>query len=387
MFASHALPPPSTFGHEHPPLRITSDSARPQPQGGCHYQNSAGQGVRCRCQTYQHNRSLPGNTCDCGHSACYHSQVNDERRLSPDRIVSALAEKVRKLEDIVVKERETRNNMALRERQSWEREVRLLREALVPFYHSESEMKRRLAQLEHRSLNNDEDHFQLKERMSAIEEVNTSLERRMQQPGSSHPRKRKASLDHETVVVMSPESNYTYSSSSIASDTTSISTQRSPQPPSPISLPVPIAMTVASPRSSGVLNLKPKLPPELVYPGQLTQQLDSDIEPRSSGFLSLDLTERLRRHKLSPNPAEVLPGTVSGLNHIYHKSPSTISSGLPSPPHSKIPSRALPVSGLLSTGTRNDKEARSPKRHKQQSDGMLALEILANATVQQPTVH
>lgn len=388
MFASNALPPPATFGHEHRPLRLTSESSRPQPQGGCHFQHSPGPSQRCLCQTYQHNRSLQGNVCDCGHSACYHTQTNIERRLSPDRVINALLEKVKKLEDIVIKERELRNSEISRERQAWEREVRVLREALAPFYQSESEMKRRLMQLEDRLDSSYDEQSRLKERVVAIDDASMTLERRVEDVELYKKRKRKASLIHETNSVMSPESSYTYTSSSAASDATSVSTQRSPQPPSPMNLPVPVSTSVASPRSSGVLHLKSGPRYGHAYQPHKVQLPSPVDEPRSSGFLSIDLAERLRKHKLSPSSnAEVLPSISATTNGMYIQRAPTMAHGLPSPPPGKAPDGALTVSGLLSPAIRPEHENRSAKRYKQDVNGIMALEILANATVEQTVAH
>lgn len=383
MFSSSALPPPTSYGHEHRPLRLTSEPSRPQPQGGCHFQNSSSSGSQCLCQTYQHNRSLQGNTCDCGHSACYHSQVGVERRLSPDRIVGALVEKVRKLEDVVIKEREARNNILTRERQAWEREIRVLREALAPFYHSESDMRRRLAQLEDRLDSDHDEQARLKERLVAMDDASVTLEKRIEDCEESRSnRKRKASLGQDVAGVMSPRSNYTYSSSSASSDVTSVSAQRSPQPPSPVNLPLPAYPAIDSPRSSGVLNLKTGFAPGQTYQrAPVKRDFQISEEPRSSGFLSIDLAERLRSHK-APVESSTQGSSVRTMNrNVYQHKTHTMSNGLPSPPHSKVTSGALTLSDLL-TSPRGDVELRSPKRYKPQKDGMMALEILANATVE-----
>lgn len=385
MYPSSALPPPTSYGHEHRPLRLTSEPSRPQPQGGCHFQSPSSSGSKCLCQTYQHNRSLQGNTCDCGHSACYHSQTSVERRLSPDRIVGALVEKIRKLEDVVIKERETRNSTLIRERQAWEREIRVLREALAPFYQSESDMRRKLAQLEDRLESDHEEQTRLRERVFAIDDASVTLEKRIGDCEELRcKRKRKdSSHGHAVTGVMSPRSNYTYSSSSAASDVTSVSTQRSPQPPSPVNLSLPTYPMLDSPRSSGVLNLKTGFAPDQVYQRQdNNRNLHVGEEPRSSGFLSIDLAERLRVQKLSTksSAANETSSRLATKNSHQHKTHTT-STGLSSPPHSKVTTGALTLSDLL-TNPRNEAQMRSPKRYKPQKDGMMALEILANATVE-----
>lgn len=377
MFASNALPPPSTLCHEHRPLRLTSETARPQPQGGCHFQS--GQQQRCLCQTYQHNRSAPGNICDCGHSACYHLQYSDGGRLSPDRVVSALIEKVRKMEDLVIEERELRNLQISRERQIWEREVRILREALAPFYNTEADLKRRLLNLEDKTDRTYEEHSLLKERLAALDKTGITLERRLDDCELSRCRKRKASLSQEETGVMSPGSNYTCSETSV-SDMTSVTTRKSPQAPSPLNPPLPASIVTTSPRSSGMLRLSSAAHYSNGHPAYVNhhkRQLPaSNTEPRSSGFLSIDLAERLRNQRLE-RPQHGKPA-LSAIHDAPRASAYTNKSGLPSPPHNEVSAGALPVSALLSNSMGRKMESRSPKKLKQHNGGMTGLELLAN---------
>lgn len=384
MFASNALPPPTTFAQEHPSLRRASETARPQPQGECHYESLNRTSSKCLCRTYQHNRSLPGNACDCGHSACYHSPNSSNRALSPDRIVAALVEKVKKLEDVVIQERQARNNVASKERQAWEKEVRVLREALAPFYRSESEMKARLAQLENKIEYSFDEQARIKERVTSMDHTRTHLERQLDRHGTTRDRKRKVSVGYEAAGVLSPESNYIYSSSSAASDTMSNSTQRSPQPPSPVNLPPPMNGIAASPRSSGLLNLKPLVRPSRHQPSIQTGILPVDDEPRSSGFLSIDLADRLRRHRLKSQSPEKITFMHEPPKTTHLKGVTRTAHGLPSPPLSKASTGAIPVSQLLTTVVNGNSDRPAMKRHKQHGSGMLALEILANATVDHP---
>lgn len=390
MFTSNALPLPSSFGHEHRPLRLTAESARPQPQGGCHYQGSPGQHTRCSCQSFQHDRRAPGNICDCGHSACYHSPTHSHERMSPDRVITALVEKVKKLEDFIIKERETRKDELSRERQLWERETRVLREALSPIYHNEQDIRRRLLDLEDKVDINYDDHARLCEKVSAIDDANMTLERRVQMWQDAHCRKRKASIGVEAHSVMSPESNYT-SASSTESDTTSMSTNISPQPLSPMDPSLPISVIRTSPRSSGVLNPRATLRhgrARLLHHDQQQYHVaGAPTEPRSSGFLSIDLAERLRKKSSPPEPKERLLPVASISSRSSKASPASIPSGLPTPPQAKAPSAALPVSGLLSDSpTRSDFDARSPKKRKQQN-ATMALDVLASASIASPLAH
>jgi len=294
-------------------------------------------------------------------------------------VVSALVEKVKKLEELVIKERETRNNLISRERQMWEKEVRILREALAPFYRSESDMRRKLVELEDKLDMAGDEAARLKLKVSTIDDINAALERHLAESEISKCRKRKASLGHDTNGVMSPDSNYTCSSS--ASDATSASLQRSSQPPSPRMPDQLPAAAMTSPRSSGVLNLTSSArygPTHNVQSIHEAHHLPSPgEEPRSSGFLSIDLAERLRNQTMYPGPAS--HPTLPAINGMHHTAPGFAPTGLPSPPEHKISSGALPVSGLLSEDPYPKQlDVRSPKKVKQQNASMTGLELLAN---------
>lgn len=374
MFHANALPPPPLFHHEHRPLRLTSELVRSQPQGACQYQHATEQSHRCACQIYQHNRSAPGNMCDCGHSACYHSPSRNEARLPPEKVFNALAEKVRRLEDVIVKEREQRQTLLCQERTAWENEVRMLREALGPVHRTEHNMQRKLADLEHRLETADEENARLKDKLFAIDEANNAIERHLEFCDASRCLKRKASLGIETHGMVSPGSNYTISSS--ASDTTSASFLRASQPPSP-----PM-VSFGSPRSSGILNLKtnhrarsgPPPPPSMHRPDQRGE------EPRSSGFLSIDLAERFRKQTLDRHSQHSATREIA----IPHPTKSKLQQGLQAQistpaPQQKGSSGALAVSDLLSYDSPPHQPTRSYKKVKQQNGNLSGLELLANA--------
>ncbi|KAK5945066.1 hypothetical protein PMZ80_002269 [Knufia obscura] len=328
--------------------------------------------------TYQHNRSAPGNICDCGHSACYHSQHNNDGKLSPDRVVGALVEKVKNLEELVIKERESRVDQMSRERQRWEREVMVLREALAPFYHTEADLKRRLLELKDKVDSTYEEQCRLKERVVTIDDASITLERRVEDCVFSYCRKRKASLGHDEVGVMSPESNYTYSGSS-ASDATSVAAHISPQPPSPLNPALPGSINTDSPRSSSVLLLSSaarQSEGNHAYVAQHKRQsLGFDHEPRSSGFLSIDLAERLRDHKFEPPQHRNL--TLSATTRVHQAPVYMTGSGLPSPPHPTMPFSALPVLDHVN-GMQFNLESHSSKKLKHHGGEMTGLELLAN---------
>lgn len=342
------------------------------------------------CQSYQHDRRAPGNVCDCGHSACYHSSTASNEGLSSDRIIAALAEKIKKLEEYIAKERERRKDEMSRERHIWENDARVLREVSSQLYSKEQDMRRKLMDLEDKVDTYYDEHTRLGERVSAIDNANANLERRMSTWDDARGRKRKASINAEGQGVMSPESNYT-SASSVESDIALSSTNISPQSASPVNLPLQIGMVIPSPRSSGVLNHRATSrhkPKDHVHSQRQPQALGVNGEPRSSGFLSIDLAQRLG--KKQPSPAStverLLP--VRGLPVADQKArSSSTSSGISSPPQVKTSSGALPVSGLLSDSpTRTGFDMRLPKKRKQQQ-GVMALDVLANASIASPMTH
>lgn len=391
MFASNALTLPTPFGHEHRPLRLTSESSRPQPHGACHHraQTSSAQNHQCTCQSYQHDRRAPGNVCDCGHPACYHSPSSDGEGRSPDRIITALADKIKKLEEYIARERQIRRDELFRERQLWEREVRVLREAVSPFYQNEKDMRRKLMDLEDKIDTYYDEQHRLGERVSATDHANMNLERRVQIWEDTRGRKRKASITVEGAGVMSPESNYT-SASSIESDTASSSANISPQPASPVNPPLQGGIAIPSPRSSGVLNYRATSrhnSRDHDHNRRQPQMTNANGEPRSSGFLSIDLAQRVGKYSSSARPEErLLPVRSIPVGDPRGRSPS-VSSRLPTPPQGKAPTGALTVSGLLShSPTRPGSDLRAAKKRKQQN-GTMALDVLANASVARPLAH
>lgn len=308
----------------------------------------------------------------------------DKETLSSDRVISALTEKIKKLEEYIVKDRESRRNELARER---EREARALREALSPFYLSEQDARRKIADLQDKVDIYIDEHERLGERVSAIDATNTTLERRIQIWEDARGRKRKASLSTHGRVVMSPDSNYT-SASSVESDTTSSSVNISPRPASPVNPPLQIGVVTPSPRSSGVLNHRATSRHNSqgrVHNQRHSQTSGGSGEPRSSGFLSIDLAQRMRTKQPKPVRTEERLLPVRGLPVGNEKfSSSSLSSELAAQAQSKASTGALPVSGLLSSSSSAPaSDMRLAKKRKQEED-MMALDVLATASVSRP---
>ena len=361
MYNSGTLPPPN-FNNGPRPLRLTPEISRSTPQGECHFQHPGIGAFRCQCQMYQHDRNLAGNVCDCGHSACYHAPTTNSHP-STDKVVAALVEKVKKLEETVMKERHVRERLISTERQAWEHEARMLREALIPFRRSEHDMRKNLIEIERRIETNTTETSRIRHKLSAVDNSSRSIERRLYDCERSACRKRKASIgrDGRTDRVMSPASTHTSSSSDMATN----SRQRNSQSPSSPGQDI-------LPESTGVLHLKPE--ENGLYSTTMIRLPLEDNEPRSSGFLSIDLAERLR-HKT----AAMKSGNSLEQQNLIPKSFST---GLPTPVTAK-PSGFIAVSDLLSTDqVPSYMEGRIHKRMKYNDPAMTGastgLELLAN---------
>jgi hypothetical protein len=77
------------------------------PQGECRYLllHPEVRGQRCACVGFTLNRTTPGSSCDCGHQACYHIAVKEERPTEREEI-EGLKLKVQRLEELLEQERD-----------------------------------------------------------------------------------------------------------------------------------------------------------------------------------------------------------------------------------------------------------------------------------------
>ena len=257
MFANgNSLPLPSNFDR---PLRLTGEAARPQPTGQCHFVllHPSVHNQRCSCQMFRHNRSAPGDICDCGHQACYHlPDSSSQRPYEPMslNLEHVLLERIKRLEQTIQNEREVRDNMMQRERQAWERELRIFREALAPFYKSEQGMRRKLIELEDRVEGNYDEQVRLKERVVAIDDTNMTIEKRVEELEGSRGKRRRISRQHYREDSMPngyPVDDVRRMSSNPDERSVQSSSSRALSPSSNIHT-VPEA---DGPRSSGILNL------------------------------------------------------------------------------------------------------------------------------------
>ena len=399
MFGSNALPLPSPFAHEHRPLRLPGDGGRTLPTGECRYLllHPSEHNQRCSCQSFNLNRSSPGTICECGHQACYHvHHENSDNQPSPDALNTVLdkfhtlVDRVKRLEETLQNERSNRESAIQRERSMWEREVRILREALAPFYHSEKEMRRRMVELEDKVEGNYDEQVRLRERVVAVDDATMSMEKRVEELEGSRTKRRRVGRNniHEPIMpsdyMSSADDNLRRISSS--NDGGSVRTPSS-RALSPNGIAPSSALHAEGPRSSGILNLVADVPRPANFVN-LSQHLSPpQDEVRSSGFLMLDLGER-GKDRASSQPAHVAVHQAAGVTppqerpspvgsvHPNLNGPSLANQTSPSPVNTKIPLIDMMVlPGNL-----------SPRKRKHHLDH-LALDVLADVTVASPLIH
>ena len=269
----------------------------------------------------------------------------------------------------------------------WEREVRILREALAPFYQSEKDMRRRVVELEDKVEGNYDEQVRLRERVVAIDDTTMLTERRVEELEGSRSKRRRVSRTHahppilhsEYISSADDQFRRTSSSNDGGSVRTPSSRALSPTGPQP--------MPIEGPRSSGILNLVADAPrPAVLFslPQRLSPPQD---EVRSSGFLTLNLGERLKdktpdqathlaRHQAArftppqdrPSPSGSVLSNQEG-GPVQSRTP-------PEPAHMKLPAIEKMV----------PPESMSPRKRKHHLDH-LALDVLADVTVASPLIH
>ncbi|ETN40551.1 uncharacterized protein HMPREF1541_04828 [Cyphellophora europaea CBS 101466] len=325
MFGSSALPLPSNFAAQdhHRPLRLTSDS-RASPAG------------------------------------------------------DALLERIKRLEETIHHEREIRETALQRERSLWEREVRILREALAPFYTSEQDMRRKLIEVEDRVEGNYDEQIRLKDRVVAVDDANMTLEKRVDEIEQSRSKRRRVSRQPvQEDVPMYPNS----SDERRISDERSVNSNSS-YALSPSSNLMPLAPEREEARSSGILNLVEMTARSRLHPTPPVRAVQHrPEEARSSGFLALDLAERL------------------GKNHGTGVAPAAPSTGPPPPPYMSFKDRYSPPGYAQSdpdaTTTRRSPSFAppgqspgdlSPRKRKHLTEHM-ALDVLADVSMASPLIH
>ena len=137
------------------------------------------------------------------------------------------------------------------------------------------------------------------------------------------------------------------------------------------------------PRSSGILNLM-DMPRSMPHAAPKARPPPA-YEPRSSGFLALDLAERLSNHKQASEPAGdfALPPphqTATGMNN---SSPPYARSNPDASFERRSPIIPRPIkNGLIANGV-----SQLPPRKRKNYAEHLALDVLADVSVASPLIH
>ncbi len=394
MYNSHTLPPPSSIVSEHRPLCLTSSAATPQPNGECRF--PTGENQRCSCQSFHHNRTIAGSQCDCDHLACFH--VHRQSSLLQDRLstsnqtqlatITALANRVQRLEETVQQERALRETLLADERRAREREVRILREALHPFYRSEEEMRRKLVEVEDRIDGTYDEQLRLKDRIVALDDANMALEKRLEDTAASKPKRRRTNnpntngingMSHGSRSDINGAASAQSSSQGQLSPLAISSGAISPKGPG-------LLLTEPEePRSSGILNLVdlPEPPQNVFENGRTPRELTPREEPRSSGFLEISLAERLAS-KFSSSPPRDFAVTKSVQAFAPHHSLYSRESS----------AHILPLmSSQIEEATRSNRTpategspTEGSARKRKWDDELRPLDVLANLSAASPMV-
>ncbi|KAK5029383.1 hypothetical protein LTS07_005845 [Exophiala sideris] len=390
MFGSNTLSLPPPFAHEHHPLRLTAETSRPQPAGGCRYvlSHPSAQNQQCSCQSFHHNRTAPGNICDCGHQACFH--VHDVEKQNSEvlsAIIEKLGEKIRHLEETVQSERGNREAALSRERQLWEGDTRILREALAPFYQNEKEMRRKIVELESKLENNHDEQIRLRERVLAVDDVNVAIEKRVEELEGLRSKRRRVGRGHGQDEP--PLQNGHVSPNTMPARRVSSSIdERSAHTPSSRALsPNGSGSTTTDPeepRSSGILNLV-EMPRSALL--NMPQHLSpSQEEPRSSGFLTVDRAEGLSQTASEQaqtvalhHAARITPPHDRPSPPVHVKLFTDIPRSAPTPPDNAPKKVPLLDVMVLPVNT-------SPKKRKYHLDH-IALDVLADVSMASPLIH
>ncbi|EXJ72360.1 uncharacterized protein A1O5_04864 [Cladophialophora psammophila CBS 110553] len=306
--------------------------------------------------------------------------------------INVVFDKVKRLEETIQNERSNRDSALQRERQMWEREVRILREALAPFYQSEKEMRRRIVDIEDRVEGNYDEHVRLRDRVVAVDDATMSVEKRVEELEDFRFKRRRLGRNNtqdqpsQNGYVSSDPDNFRRVSSSVdgGSVRTPSSRALSPNGTAPAPAPEP-----EEPRSSGILNLVAEMP----RPGpfaNLPQRLSPpQEEARSSGFLTLDLGERLKERPASEQvAAQVTIHSASRFTPPQERpSPSSSAKSNPDVPATatrtppKLLNTKLPVIDVMVLPGNI-----SPRKRKHHVDH-IALDVLADVTVASPLIH
>jgi hypothetical protein len=289
------------------------------------------------------------------------------------------------LEELVQQERHMRETAIADERRAREREVRILREALHPFYKSEEEMKRKLIEVEDRIEGTYDEQLRLKDRLVALDDANMALEKRLEETEGLRLKKRRVSRQVPNGMPRDIGSDRHSHDSALSSPSgQALSLSASSRAMSPNG-PVLYVGEHDEPRSSGILNLVniPEPTPTAPTPREPTPR----EEVRSSGFLEISLAERLASKFAANTPRDFATSSPPIQAHapLQHLPPYNHS-----PPNNNLPTITSPrINGAskFASGTSAEVSPTDGTPKKRTWDGELRpLDVLANLSAASPMV-
>jgi hypothetical protein len=296
-----------------------------------------------------------------------------------------LLNRIQRLEDALQQERSIRETAIADERRAREREIRILREALHPFYKSEEEMKHKLIEIEDRIEGHYDEQLRLKDTIVALDDANMALEKRLEEAENARPKKRRTSRQVPNGLpngVGSGSASHDSALSSPLGQSLSLSTSSRAISPTGPKLHVADHDEV---RSSGILNLV-----NLQEPPQITSMPREQTpreEARSSGFLEISLAERLAfKFATSPPPRDFATSSAPVQAYAPLQQPSVFSQSPPgidlpmatSPPMNETPKGAPVVS------TEGSPPESGPKKRTWEGEVLQPLDVLANLSAASP---
>ena len=299
-----------------------------------------------------------------------------------------VADRLKRMEETIQNERGNRETALNRERQMWDREVRILREALAPFYNSEKEMRRKVMDIEDRLEGNYDEQVRLRDRVVTVDDIFMSLEKRVEELEGQRPKRRRVVRPQgpdETIQTGNISSDNSVRRVSSSIDERSVHTPSS-RALSPLTNGIaPSNIEVEEPRSSGILNLV-ELP--RATPFNFHQRLSPpQDEPRSSGFLTIDLADRLVQKAASERGLDVAQRAIQTPPQDRPSPPGYARSDPEVPRASRTPlenhrSTKLPLIDVMVLPPINT----SPRKRKHHLDH-IALDVLADVSVASPLIH
>jgi hypothetical protein len=277
------------------------------------------------------------------------------------------------------------------ERRAREREVRILREALHPFYKSEEEMNRKLIDVEDRIDGTYDEQLRLKDRLVALDDANMALERRLEEVvEGSRPKKRRTGRQVPNGMprdIGSDSHSHDSPLSSPSGQTLSLSASSRAMSPNG---PVLYVGEHDEPRSSGILNLVniPEPTPTVPTPREPTPR----EEVRSSGFLEISLAERLASKFAANTPRDFATSSPpiqahAPLQHLPPYNHSPPNKNLPTITSPRITSPRINGASKFALGTSAEVSPTDGTLKKRTWDGELRpLDVLANLSAASPMV-